>query len=40
MSVNTWLVRSAAAALADDDRDRRPRPGGARMGQGYTGWAQ
>ena len=40
MSVNTWLVRSAAAALAHDDRDRRPRPGGGRIGQGYTGWAQ
>jgi hypothetical protein len=38
MSVNTWLVRSAAAALANDDRG--PRPSGSRIGQGYTGWAQ
>jgi hypothetical protein len=40
LSLNTWLVRSAAAALAHDDRDRRARPGGGRIGQGYTGWAQ
>jgi hypothetical protein len=40
MSVNSWLVRSAAAALAGDDRDPRPQASGGRIGQGYTGWAQ
>ena len=39
LSVNAWLVRAAAAAVANDDRDRRPpgarwpdRPGLHRMG--------
>ena len=36
MSVNTWLVRAAAAAVANDDR--RPRPRGGRLGETYTGW--
>jgi hypothetical protein len=40
MSVNAWLVRSAAAALAHDDRGRRPRAEGGRIGQAYTGWAR
>ena len=38
LSVNTWLVRALAAALAHDDR-RTPQRGG-RIGQSYTGWAQ
>jgi hypothetical protein len=40
MSVNAWLVRSAAAALAHDDRGHRPRAEGGRIGQAYTGWAR
>jgi hypothetical protein len=38
LSVNAWLVRAAAAALAHDDR-RAPQRGG-RIGQGYTGWVR
>jgi hypothetical protein len=38
LSVNAWLVRAAAAALAPDDR--RPRQRGGRVGQGYTGWVR
>ena len=38
LSVNSWLVRAAAAALAPDDR--RPRQRGGRVGQGYTGWVR
>jgi hypothetical protein len=40
LSVNAWLVRIAGAALANDDGDRRPRPRGGRLGQGYTGWVR
>jgi hypothetical protein len=40
LSVNAWLVRVAAAALAPDDRDHRPRPRGGRLGQAYTGWVR
>jgi hypothetical protein len=36
LSVNSWLVRVAAAALAPDDGRRR----GGRVGQGYTGWVR
>jgi hypothetical protein len=40
LSVNAWLVRTAAAALTPGDRDRdrsrRLRSGG----QGYTGWVR
>jgi hypothetical protein len=40
LSVNAWLVRVAAAALARDDPDRRaPRRGG-RIGEAYTGWVR
>jgi hypothetical protein len=35
LSVNAWLVRAAAAAVARDDRPR-----GGRIGQAYTGWAR
>ena len=38
LSVNAWLVRVAAGAVAHDDR-RRPQRGG-RIGQGYTGWVR
>jgi len=38
LSVNAWLVRAAAAALASDDR--RPRQRSGRPGQGYTGWVR
>jgi HicB family len=40
LSVNAWLVRAVAAAVADDDRDRRPPARGGRIGQAYTGWVQ
>jgi hypothetical protein len=40
LSVNAWLVRVAAAALAHDDPDRRPRQRGGRLGQAYTGWVR
>jgi hypothetical protein len=39
LSLNSWLVRTVAAALADDDRGRSPRRGG-RGGQGFTGWVR
>jgi hypothetical protein len=38
LSVNTWLVRVAAAALAQGDGRARQR--GGRVGQTYTGWVQ
>jgi hypothetical protein len=38
LSVNAWLVRVVAAALAHDER--RPPQRGGRIGQAYTGWAQ
>ena len=37
LSVNAWLVRVVAAALAHDDR---PRQRGVRVGQSYTGWVR
>jgi hypothetical protein len=37
LSVNAWLVRVAAAAVAHEDR--RPRPRGGRIGESYKGWA-
>jgi hypothetical protein len=40
LSVNAWLVRAAAAALAHGDDDRRPRQRGGRIGQAYTGWVR
>jgi hypothetical protein len=39
LSVNAWLVRVAAAALAPPD-DRRPPRRGGRLGQSYTGWVR
>jgi hypothetical protein len=38
LSVNSWLVRAAAVALAHDDRV--PRQRGGRIGQAYTGWVR
>jgi hypothetical protein len=38
LSVNSWLVRAAAAAL-DDGRGRRPDRA-ARGSQRYTGWVR
>ncbi|MQA86973.1 MAG: hypothetical protein GEV03_20675 [Streptosporangiales bacterium] len=40
LSVNTWLVRAAAAALERDDRGRRPERRAPRGGQRYTGWVR
>jgi hypothetical protein len=37
LSVNSWLVRVVAAAVASPDRDR-PRQRGGPVGQTYTGW--
>ena len=37
LSVNAWLVRVAAAAVAHEDR---PRQRGGRIGQAYTGWVR
>ena len=41
-SVNAWLVRAAAAALQQSDRERRPEPRGRskRAKQGFTGWVR
>jgi hypothetical protein len=40
LSVNAWLVRVAAAALAREDPDRRPLRRGGRIGEAYTGWVR
>jgi hypothetical protein len=39
LSVNSWLVRVAAAALANDGSGRPRQPTG-RIGQAYTGWVR
>jgi hypothetical protein len=39
LSVNAWLTRAAAAALARDAPDRPPRRGG-RVGDSFTGWVR
>jgi hypothetical protein len=39
LSVNSWLVRAVAAAVANADRDR-PRQRGGPAGQTYTGWVR
>ena len=36
LSVNAWLVRVAAAAVAQDD----PHPRRGRPGQSFTGWVR
>ena len=38
LSVNSWLVRVVAAALARDDN--RPPQRGGRLGQAFTGWVR
>ena len=41
LSVNAWLVRVLAAALASGDHDPRTRQrGGGRVGETYTGWVR
>jgi hypothetical protein len=40
LSVNAWLVRVAAAAVARDDPDRRPPQRGGRLGEAYSGWVR
>jgi hypothetical protein len=40
LSVNAWLVRVIATALAQDDGEPRPRQSGGRIGQAYTGWVR
>ena len=40
LSVNAWLVRRVAAALAGDDRGRPQQRRGGRIGQSYTGWVR
>jgi hypothetical protein len=41
LSVNAWLVRRVAAALArGDEPQRREQPRGGRIGQSYTGWVR
>jgi hypothetical protein len=38
LSVNEWLVRTVAAAVAQGPRDPGAERGGGRVGQSYTGW--
>ena len=40
LSVNTWLVRAVAAALANADNEGRPRKSGSPIGQTYKGWVR
>jgi len=40
LSVNSWLVRVVAAALARDDSGRRPPHRGGRIGDSYSGWVR
>jgi hypothetical protein len=40
LSVNAWLVRAAAAALAQTGGDRSPPQRSGRIGQAYTGWVR
>jgi hypothetical protein len=40
MSVNAWLVRVAAVALAHDDPGRRSPQRGGPIGEAYTGWVR
>jgi hypothetical protein len=40
LSVNAWLVRAVAAALAGESAGRRPQPRGSGIGQAYTGWVR
>jgi hypothetical protein len=40
LSVNAWLVRVVAAAVARDGSGRRPPHRGGRIGEAYTGWVR
>jgi hypothetical protein len=40
LSVNAWLVRAVAAALAHGDSEGRPRQRGSRIGNSYKGWVR
>ncbi|MGW4462805.1 hypothetical protein [Micromonospora sp. NPDC004704] len=40
LSVNAWLVRVAATALAQEERDRQPERQKSWAGQHYTGWVR
>ncbi|ADB49615.1 hypothetical protein [Conexibacter woesei] len=40
LSVNAWVVRVVAAALAREDPGRRPPPRGGRIGESFTGWVR
>jgi hypothetical protein len=40
LSVNAWLVRAAATAVARDDPDRRPPQRGGRLGESFSGWVR
>lgn len=40
LSVNAWLVRLVAAAVANDAGDGPPRRRGGRVGEAYTGWVR
>jgi hypothetical protein len=40
LSVNAWLVRVAAAAVAFGGPDRSQRQRGGRIGDAYTGWVR
>jgi hypothetical protein len=40
LSVNAWLVRAVATALAHEDPSSRPPSRSGRIGQAYTGWVR
>ena len=40
LSVNAWLVRAAATAVARDDPERRPPQRGGRLGDSFSGWVR
>jgi HicB family len=40
LSLNAWLVRATAAALANHDPHRRPPRRGGRIGESYSGWVR
>jgi hypothetical protein len=40
LSVNAWLVRAVAAALAREDPAGRPPRRGGRVGESFTGWVR
>jgi hypothetical protein len=40
LSVNSWIVRAAAAALEGNEPGRRRPPGVSKLAQRYSGWAR